>query len=53
MTDDEIFFSLRKCLRQLNPNMILQDREGQRHKAKTWPQYMPRDLLKRNAVSKI
>lgn len=45
----KIAVSLEKCLKQLNPMMILQDRSGKKHRARNWSRYLPKSLLKKNA----
>ena len=44
-----ISVNLEKCLKQLNPNMILRDKLNEVHRVKTWLKYLDRNLLKRDA----
>lgn len=44
--ESKIARSVRECLKQLNPNMVLSDEEGERHTARTWHRYIDDDILR-------
>ena len=41
--------TLEKCLRQLNPNIVLQNKLGEAHRVKTRSKYLNKDILTRYA----
>ena len=41
-----VFLTLEKTLKRLNPHMILEDNE--RHRIRTWLNILPKNYLKRN-----
>ena len=40
---------LRECLKQVNPEMVLENVDGETHKAKTWNRYIPFEALRSSA----